>query len=910
MTSAKQQPSNTNAPRFLIPLKEANSPNKHVGGKAANLAKVKAMGLRTPDTVVVSHQALTEFLTVNRLRETISRYIRTFDAKTNRALMSNHKWICTEVHNASMPQLLRHEIALVTSHLLYDAPGGLAVRSSATMEDSRKTSFAGVFESYLGCSTAEEVMGHVKQVWCSLWAPKSIRYMKKLGIDPVVHGIDSMAVMIQKVAAARCAGVIHTADSETGNPWRFVLHATSGLSIDLMSISGAGDRLVLDSESGGVLECDIGVKGVRFEAAAGTVQETQITGDNARRPALSDSDIERISKAAKSLDEAFEMRVDIEWALDDEGLVVVQARPLTGLPEFFPHVLSDEDSHKKWWASSFHGGPLPGVFSGNPRSEAEFIPPFFQDISGQEAWTRYHPKDMVFFADPEKEDKTINGYRFATTVKWRTFSDYVKGHEATEAWFVRNEESYRLKWRGFFLDLDECASVSAPAIRSTTTAIELVPSLLWIRDRWADLLAQVWGSSQSFGSTCKELLAGFCRNHVSPEFNTDSLLSGGADSFTFRNARALQELGTSIHEETVKTAFRSLPVSGVVLWLLETSPDCAFLQAFESYCWAFGTKPPSWQGRTPLWIQKGQAILCSEGWLDKDIQAVSAVKKVLLSQSRDVVAIQEAAQRRRAFEVEKTRDHLMKKDSSLVERFDRMYDWASFWTQALNDRHAIAIAYNWLFELMWHVGSRLVGEGFLADPSELLMLQPRDLQEFARSDDVAVLRDTCQQRRYVYKRNLRLTAPALVGKHPDWWTTDRALVTVPGNEGLEKEEVTTTVFAGKGNARGGATGTVRKTEAAEAPDFFDSLSTDDIIVMTVPMASPFVDWHSLLMTAKGVVSSGTPYHHLMQVARECDVPVIGSVEGDLSKIPERATIHLDSDTGEIHVLGKESNFQE
>ncbi|UCH51872.1 MAG: PEP/pyruvate-binding domain-containing protein, partial [Chloroflexota bacterium] len=539
MARNEKQPENMIPHRFLIPLEEVNS-QEHAGGKATNLVRVKAVGQRVPETIVVSRETLAAFVKESDLEETIRDYVRAFDTETNTVLTNQYKQICAKVHNATVSEPLQHEIILAADRLLRDAPGGLAVRSSAVMEDTRRASFAGVFESYLGCSIAEETMTQVRQVWCSLWAPKAIRYMKKMGIAPLVHGIDSMAVMIQKVVAARCSGVIYTADTTTGNPWRFILYATSGLSVDLMSISGVGDRLVLDSETGDVLEHEIDNKRIRLEAAGGTTQKTQIIGDDTRHPALSESVITSIAEVARSLDKDFGIRLDIEWALDNEGLVVIQARPLTGLPEFFPYVLSEEDTRKRWWASSFNGNPRPGVFNGNPQSEAEFIPPFFQDISGQEVWKRYHPKDMVFYADPDKEDKTINGYRFATTVKWRTFSDYVKGFEATEAWFLKNEESYRLRWRGFFADLDECASMMAEAIQTTTTSTELIPSLLWMRDKWADLLAQTAGPSQSFGWTCKELLDRFCRKNVSPEFNTDTLLAGSADSLTFRHTKSLQ----------------------------------------------------------------------------------------------------------------------------------------------------------------------------------------------------------------------------------------------------------------------------------------------------------------------------------------------------------------------------------
>jgi hypothetical protein len=878
---------------FAAPLYEGISP-KHAGGKAAHLAAVEALGLRVPTSVVVSREALSAFLAVNDLEATIREYEGDFERATNRDLTDRYQRICQLVRGGAVPEDVSSQICRVVGELLSDASGGLAVRSSALMEDSEKASFAGVFESYLGVTTSADVLEHVRMVWCSLWAPKAVRYRHKMRVEPE---LDGMAVLIQKVVAARCAGVIHTADPATGNPWRFVLHATHGLSADLMSGSGAGDRLVQDWQTGAILEREIGNKGLRIEARAGTVQETPVEGDAALRPALDNSDAATIAAMARELDEAFAMRMDIEWAMDEEGLVVVQARPLTGLPEFFPHTLSEEAAKKKWWASGFHAVNQP---------QAEFIPPLFMDLSGQEMWTRYHPKDFVFYADPDKEEMDVNGYRYATVTKWRSFSDYIKGAEATESWMGENEESYRSRWMTFEAEVDEIAQVSSEAIRETTTALELIPTLLRVRDHWADLCSVSWGAPQSWGGVCEELLSDFCREHLSPDFVVAPLLHAGAGSFTFRTTKAVQELARSIDEDSVRDAFTRLPASAIIAHLQATDPNCAFLAAFEHFCWGFGRRPPSWETRPPIWSER--AIHPRDRppfWSPsrKHLQALSGIKQELLGQSRDVEEIQKNAHQRRARDVKRVRDALAKKDASLLERFDKIHGWALLWTQALNDRHAGSIAGYWLYELMWHVGRRLCDEGLLNEPADVLVLYREDLEEALGRTDPDGFRETVRDRLREHARNRRLTPPKWLGARPDWdyWE----VVSAQAQQKREASaDVPERVLHGVGNWRGETTGIARMREDVDDPAFFDSVSQEDIVVLTVPMASPFADWHSLLMIAKGVVSAGKPYQHLVQVANECDIPLITSVEEDLAGIPDRARIRLDSTKGEIRVLGE------
>ena len=881
---------------FCARLHEAIS-SKYTGGKGTNLAAVEALGLRVPTTVVVSRQALSAFLSLNDLEAPIREYEGAFEKGTNRALTDRYQQICQLVRGGAIPEDVRTQVYHVAGELLNDASGGLAVRSSALMEDSEKASFAGVFESYLGVATPQEVLEHVRRVWCSLWAPKAVRYRHKMGLEPEMDG---MAVLIQKVVAARCAGVIQTADPATGNPWRFVLHATHGLSADLMSGSGAGDRFVHDWQTGAVLQRVIGKKSVRIEARDGGVQETPVEGGAALRPALDDSDAAEIVAMARELDAAFAMRMDIEWAMDEDGLVVVQARPLTGLPEFFPHALSEEAAKKRWWASGFHAVNQP---------EAEFIPPFFIDLSGQEMWTRYHPTGFVFYADPDKEEMDVNGYRYATVTKWRSFSDYITGAEATELWMDENEESYRSRWTGFEAELDEIGRLSSEAIRETITAVELIPTLLRVRDDWADLCALVWGAPQSWGGVCEALLSDFCREHVSPDFVVAPLLHGGASSFTFRATKAVQDLARSIHEDSVRDAFMRLPASAIIASLQASDPNCAFLAAFEHFCWDFGRRPPSWEGRPPIWsgigIHPKDTPPCCVVFSGKHLQAVSGIKQHLLGQSRDVEVIQKNARQRRGHEVKWVRDALAKKDPSLLERFDKIHGWAWLWTQALNDRHAGSIAGNWLYELIWHVGRRLCQEGRLNEPADVLKLYREDLEDVVGRADERGLRETVRVRLRDHARKRRLTPPRWLGARPDW---DYWEVVSPRAQQKRKAsaDVQERVFHGVGNCRGETTGIARRTEDVDDPEFFDSLSQEDIVVLTVPMASPFADWHSLLMIAKGVVSAGKPYHHLVQVANECDIPLIGSVEEDLAGIPDRAQIRIDSTQGEISVLGQGS----
>ena len=108
--------------------------------------------------------------------------------------------------------------------------------------------------------------------------------MAQMEFEP---SIDGMAVMIQEVVPATCSGVIYTADPVSGDPWQFVLQATRGLSIDLMSGSGAGDVYRLEWETGKTEEKEIVAKPAPLYATPSGVRTTDDDATNGREPSIS-----------------------------------------------------------------------------------------------------------------------------------------------------------------------------------------------------------------------------------------------------------------------------------------------------------------------------------------------------------------------------------------------------------------------------------------------------------------------------------------------------------------------------------------------------------------------------------------------------------------------------------------------
>src|SRR5581483_11837132 len=101
----------------------------------------------------------------------------------------------------------------------------VAVRSSATMEDTERASFAGMNRSYLNVQDSEELAQRVRDVWASLYSPRAIFYRKERGLA----GEPEIAVIVQKMVDSVKSGVAFSIDPATGDEQTLVIEAAYGL---------------------------------------------------------------------------------------------------------------------------------------------------------------------------------------------------------------------------------------------------------------------------------------------------------------------------------------------------------------------------------------------------------------------------------------------------------------------------------------------------------------------------------------------------------------------------------------------------------------------------------------------------------------------------------------------------------
>jgi len=310
---------------LIIPLEAADAldPDR-VGPKAANLARLAHAGLPTPGGFCLTAAAYRAQVVALGLDDLLRRF--------SAASLPEARKISVEIRLALYQQPIADDISqpLIAAWRAQCATGqGGAVRSSALIEDRADANFAGQFESFLGLSDDAEFLTAVRACWAALWTSNARRYMANHGLDPA---LTAMAVLIQPLVAALASGGGLSQTPENG----MLLSATWGLGSAIAQGEVVPDRIVL-SRAGFVRKIEPGRKDRRETCAhrEGTLMQA-VPDELVQKPCLDPGQAVRLGRLLRKVENVMGVPVEIEWALDDAGFKLLQARPLHVQPMVVP----------------------------------------------------------------------------------------------------------------------------------------------------------------------------------------------------------------------------------------------------------------------------------------------------------------------------------------------------------------------------------------------------------------------------------------------------------------------------------------------------------------------------------------------------------------------------------------------
>jgi pyruvate,water dikinase len=720
----------------------------------------------------------------------------------------------------------------------------VAVRSSAIGEDSHDASFAGQHETVLDISGVDPIVDAILECWRSVSSERATAYRRQHGIA----GTPRIAVLVQLMVPAEASAIAFSADPVSGARDIVVVNAARGL----------GDRIAsgaITPDSYTVRKGDLAIA-TRMNGAGGA--------------ALPDRDVAAIARLAIQLETVMGGPVDIECALRDGDLHLLQCRPITTLAEEFPVTWDDpEDAKLTWTREDAHFDRVFGPLA------IEFI------TNGPDAGIRQVGKDME--APSLTRHRPFNG-RFYVSSKPLVAPDALPA--ALSAWTGRRRalaRTIRARWDTEYLPelLSHYAWMSAvdPARLSGAEAAGAWEEI-WHRLRriWT-IHFYVTGSTypvlEEFAQAYEQLVGG----------------SGGeALAITQGLAGTLQELERATHslaeaarhEPEVASAIASGADS--LEALARVAGGAEFLRELESFVEIHGD------------IGQETLALESAPWRDDPAKVLSILRQRLGAVGEDP-AVRHKRVRKHADDVAKRARTKLADRPDDRARFEEVLtavtaagpltEEHNYWIDRLSQANVrrLSVAF----------GERLVRDGVLGRGDEIFLLYVTEVAAALRSP--RPLDDLVAERAREVRHWQQLRSPKHVGTPPSappQITPGVSLERVDFEYRVAQQDRYT--LKGVAASAGLGRGTARVITGDED---FSKMRAGDVLVCR----QSTVSWVPLFTMASAVVTElGGSLTHAAVVAREFGVPCVVAVGGAVSTLSDGEPLEVDGSAGTVRRL--------
>ena len=295
------------------------------GGKGASLGEMTQAGIPVPPGFVILASAFEKFLEETDLGVEVDSILHSVNHKKIHTVENASEKIKALILEAKMPSNIGAEIKKAFKKLNTKF---VAVRSSATAEDSKTAAWAGQLETYLN-TTERNLLENVKKCWASLFTPRAIfyRFEKNLHKQKI-----SVAVVVQKMIQSEVSGVAFSVHPVTQDRNQLIIEAVWGLGEALVGGQITPDSYVIEKHPWRILDKNINPQSkaiIQGRGASDIWKEIPKLQGNKQK--LSDKEIIELAKLILKIENHFGFPVDVEWVREKGKFYIVQSRPITTL---------------------------------------------------------------------------------------------------------------------------------------------------------------------------------------------------------------------------------------------------------------------------------------------------------------------------------------------------------------------------------------------------------------------------------------------------------------------------------------------------------------------------------------------------------------------------------------------------
>jgi pyruvate,water dikinase len=303
-----------------------------LGGKNASLGTLLRAGLPVPPGFAVSADCYRKALADGGLTGQLDALIAAVDPRDPASVTAAGGRARALIGSLDMPRDLADGIRAAYARLCQGCGDGnlpVAVRSSATCEDSPDASFAGEHDTYLWVRGADEVIRHVLRCWASLFTDRGIAYRLERGYG---RASAAMSVGVQQMVRPRAAGVAFTLNPLNGDRSQVAIDASWGFGEAVVSGEVTPDNFLVDKVMGTVSRRTISAKTLEYRLVdSDAVTAVPVEAERQSVPCLTDDEILAVARLARRAEKHYRCPQDVEWAIDalSGDVLLLQSRPET-----------------------------------------------------------------------------------------------------------------------------------------------------------------------------------------------------------------------------------------------------------------------------------------------------------------------------------------------------------------------------------------------------------------------------------------------------------------------------------------------------------------------------------------------------------------------------------------------------
>jgi pyruvate, water dikinase len=311
----------------ILPFSKISKKDVHLaGGKGASLGEMTQAKIPVPEGFVITADVFDEFLLATDLYQDIKAQLKKVNYQDINSVDKTSNVIRDLINDAEFPVELKKEVIQDFKKLKCQY---VAVRSSATAEDSLTASWAGELDTFLN-TTEKTLTDNVKRCWSSLFTPRAIFYRKE---KKLLKAKVSVAVVIQKMIQSEISGITFTVHPVTKDKQQMIIEAGYGLGEAIVSGSITPDSYVIDKRDFSILDINIAEQERKLiqKSVKGDNKWVKILKKEGKKQVLTGKQIIKLAQLCASIEKHYRFPCDIEWAFAKGKFYITQSRPITTL---------------------------------------------------------------------------------------------------------------------------------------------------------------------------------------------------------------------------------------------------------------------------------------------------------------------------------------------------------------------------------------------------------------------------------------------------------------------------------------------------------------------------------------------------------------------------------------------------